>query len=121
MSSTLSSSDLSVAVAQKLGWKHEPGEEPRYGGPYKVARWIRPDGKIWEYSNWKQKDASGLPPYSTSLDACSEFEATLTEDERAAYVQALHEAAKAELWGSFEAICASPRHRCAAFLAVRQP
>lgn len=93
--------------------------------------WTRPTGDTCYGSRWLESVARELPDYLNSRDACAEFEAGLTPEERIKYVCELHWVVPdADLSLSFDmmhdnapyifpAITATPAQRCDAFLRVK--
>lgn len=60
-----------IAIAEACGWKHVQGEEPTYGGKFMQSVWISPSRKR-HGTNWRKKDALGLPDYLSDLNAIHE-------------------------------------------------
>lgn len=78
--------DLRAAVAKELGWKrHTYPKTYRQGGkshPH-ASHWLndRPDVSMVSPDGW----SSPPPAFDTDLNACHEFEKTLTGDEPGRY------------------------------------
>ena len=66
-----------IAIAEECGWKHQPGEEPTYGGTFRRTGWISPKGKFHHAGHWKKKTGDGLPDYLNDLNAMHEAEKVL--------------------------------------------
>ena len=106
----LTDEEIDVKVAERLGWVWTPlnGNPHSFSWEQKVfarACWVPPGGQSHR--------PVFLPPFATSLDACSQFERTLTEWEDREYRDIL-----------IKATCcaehrASPRQRCIAYLKVK--
>lgn len=114
----MSDDELNVAVAELCGWTeiHKMGgmtpEEERYFG----RRWIE---RFKEYSS-----VLPLPNYAQDLNACAEFEKTLTPEEYRDYVALLAlsandpEGPDGDERFARRLISATATQRCAAFLAI---
>jgi hypothetical protein len=123
---------IKVRVAEAMGWKFDH----RYKGSRQYAEIIviAKDGKdvgsvfpgdLHTARGREMLASAGIPDYPNSLDACAQFEATLTEDEWDNYCDEL-------LWADGRAghsnytacrvgLTATPLQRCKAFLAARSP
>lgn len=87
-----------VAIAERVGWKLNDD-------------WRRPGiGKWYEKKGEPARRLVRLPDYLNDLNACAEFEATLTDRQYESYRQELYFVA-----GSND-IRATARDRCAAFV-----
>lgn len=61
-----------------------------------------------------------LPDYENSLDACAQFEAGLTKEQREIYVDFLIDPTSGQC-SEWDACSASPHKRCLAYLATINP
>lgn len=75
-----------IAIAEACGWKHQEGEEIRYGGTTKTPGWFRPDGKFSK-GRLGQKEA-GLPDFLHDLNAI--YEAILAVIDPS-YIELFHQ------------------------------
>jgi len=66
-----------IAIAEACGWEYLPGEEPTYGGNYKVALWFRKNPIARVRTRWQEKSRIGLPDYLSDLNAMHEAEKVL--------------------------------------------
>jgi len=115
--------EINVKVAEKMGWQHQlttvdsPVEKdgmrlPNYFGPSIEAWWHPTIEGVWV----------NPPKFTTSLDACSQFERTLTDKEIKGYIECLKDLLRAHMnsyrsvWAK---ITASPLQRCKAYLIVK--
>ena len=57
-----------IAIAEACGWEYLPGDEPTYGGTYKVALWHHKE-KGSRRTDWSGKTTVGLPDYLNDLNA----------------------------------------------------
>ena len=116
----MTDSELRVAVAEARGWKRKlvPPTKDGPENPYEEFQhtwWYKPDGKF------------GQPPnYPGDLNACAEFEATLSTDiMRWKYIGRLIDETKAESLEvyaeAFILATATARQRCIAFLRTVRP
>ena len=85
--------EINIAIAESLGWKTIEGI------------WVGP-------KNWKGEE---VPKYAESLDACAEFERTLELRDLADYSYKLMDITNT----TYEAITATARQRCEAYLRVK--
>ena len=106
--------ELRVKVAEAMGWKSklvpatQDGPDNPYG-EFQHTWWSNPHGAY-----------KPLPNYPASLDACAEFERTLTDATGKAYFAALDVVCGHQQY-LYKLITASPRNRCLAFLATVKP
>lgn len=120
----LTEDQLNVAVAELLGWreikkrKYFDGDECQT--EYKALGGIPPGMP-------KSCDCE-IPPFTTSLDAMAQAEATLTDEERNEYAFALYDDTKDSLhnyngaikWGTvFEFVTMTASQRARAFLRAK--
>lgn len=92
--------EINIAVAEELGWK------------YHVYWWQSPSGDSRTY----------CPPFTTSLDACAEFEKTLNSLEKITYMDRITVLVATHYnhgYSVFDMITATPLQRCEAFLRVK--
>lgn len=112
---TLTDEEIRIKVAESLGYKDLETKWEKY------HQWECPDGRV-RFGTIADKYAC-LPNYPESLDACAEFEATLTEEEWETYADYL-------LWSEDEpghsnytackiGCSATPRQRCLAYLKTK--
>lgn len=102
--------EINIAIAQACGWNWESKTtlvHPKGDGNGYVV--FNDKGEIDSFYK--------LPQYHTSLDACAEFEATLTSEEREDYCACLWTVTAHE----FATITATAPQRCEAFLRVKGP
>lgn len=97
----LTNEEIRIKLAESLAWRKTPfgdsiGDHPR---------------------TWRT--LSDLPNYPESLDACAEFEKTLTECERRAYFFHLFGTQRLEDGDLWKAVAATPRQRCLAYLKTK--
>lgn len=78
--------EIRIKIAESLGYERRPSEWPNY------ITWYNPSGQCISriaHVGKLTELAARVPNYTESLDACAEFEATLTEDELWAYSKLL--------------------------------
>ena len=127
----LTDDELRVRVAELAGakWQEVP---PRDGYSYRPKRLL--SFHTWDFDSPRcaplpfpnqQGDAYSGPNYPADLNACAEFERTLTKIQRQDYAGELRWATKAEFMEEdaevFVVAHASARQRCEAFLATMTP
>jgi hypothetical protein len=109
----LTDEEINVRVAEVLGWRMEKD----------VSEWMPPLELTWYYApGSSQRQAYPSPDYASSLDACAEFEATLTDQDWIKYVEAVcsHFGTSRYVHGYGDlTISASAKARCLAFLKVK--
>lgn len=94
--------EIRIKIADSLGYAIN-GLHPKHGGMV----------------------ATNIPNYPESLDACSQFEATLTDEEWEEYSDHLSDAAGVDSWSILAGkdrgalISAKPLHRCLAYLKTK--
>lgn len=124
---TLTDEEIRIKVAESRGWTREPTDiQGLYG-------WISPQGGFAgryhhpEMPEPYEGDPS-VPNYPKDLNACAEFEATLTDEEQQEYFYQLNEEvglvsprSPAWLleWSVFKLVTATARQRCLAFLKTK--
>lgn len=103
---------INIAIAESLGAKQE--KYSLYG-----------DEPTWVFKKYFCALVD-LPRYTTSLDACAEFEATLTRDEQYHYDCYLFKQCvpmdRGDVFdpdSAFLCITATPRQRCEAYLRTK--
>lgn len=111
----MNNEEIQIAVAKLCG-KWTPEIEKNYNYAFKL-------GHV-PGSNWKRSRALvTLPSYPTSLDACSEFEKSLTHDEWIFYIGFINGVTTIQHLMSMEQFhsCwnSEPVTRCIAFLKLR--
>lgn len=93
----MSPEEQRIAIAESVGWKHQKGEEPVYGGSFQAAGWFSPKGKFHK-SDWTFKSVFGLPDFVGDLNAMHSVEATLTADRARDYHNQLGRMAAGGAW-----------------------
>lgn len=84
----MNDNEMRIAIAEASGWKYVPGEEPTFGGTFKVAHWLSPTGER-KVSDWKSKTDINLPDFLSDLNAMHEAEITLSADDADFYSSTL--------------------------------
>jgi len=97
--------DQRIAISEYCGFKHQEGEEIRFGGgPQKREGFFDPNGKF----------LLEIPDYLNDLNACHEMEKTLTEANRHTYKFKLHGFKSIQV--GLNSWHATAAQRCEAFL-----
>jgi hypothetical protein len=99
--------EIRIKVAETMGWKPDPETKFWYAlGPDEIL------------AGFKDGIVSPLPDYLNDLNACAEFEATLTDEELEAYREHLSELLNdtARIGLGFTA---KPKMRCLAYLKTK--
>lgn len=73
-------------------------------------RWDLPDGRVLSHD---------VPNYPEDLNACAEFEAALTDEERRSYFFHLFGTQRLEDGDLWKAVSATARQRCQAYLKTK--
>jgi hypothetical protein len=104
----MSNDELRAEVAAFMGWKF-PSDTKAL--PHVAwCLWSPPNQPEWNYCQ--------PPEYTKSLDACSEFEKTITKEQFNRYIICLIECL--DSYEERDRYLASPVHRCMAFILVKQ-
>ena len=130
----LTDEEIRIKVAEECGYANIRQE--RYvldwGGPMKQVlmgdrnTFVDCSPEAPELSGWMVL-ACRIPNYPESRDACAEFEATLTREERNRYVNLLDDMALESMDDDdpverdFRWCCSSAKHRCLAYLKTKGP
>lgn len=108
----MTTEQIRIAVAREMGWHH-------------ITPTLLSGKPLHGMGNF---DAQEIPNYPTSLDACAEFEKTLTEGEREIYLGCLYDFTNDGLndydgetiWGTvFEFVTMTAPQRCKAYLRMK--
>ncbi len=122
----MSSSQINQTIAEILGWA-------------KIETSIAPDGESMvcgvkpNYPDYSNPAKYTIPNYHSDLNACAEFERTLSPAERCVYAETLCAITEGEIvdWGYYEGeasiewfqiaelITATAPQRCEAFLRLK--
>lgn len=100
----LTNEEIKALIRKSQGWTELKEGAVHHG-------WKR--GDEWHYLN-------NVPNYPKSLDACAEFEKTLTTEQRHDYVRALRRITEAwDAMPEFTTTFATARQRCLAYLKTK--
>lgn len=114
-SQSMTNDEIRIAIAEACGWKLTLADNTTHW----TDRWTDPNGGSYE------SGAYFLPPdppnYPGDLNACAEFEKTLTAEEAHLYSRELEKMFNAQPWHEDDGAKnygwhASALHRCEAFL-----
>ena len=125
--------EINVKVAEALGffWDTWGKSEIRVTAPIGIpCNWIGQDECKFlrlpiSKGETAEQSAHGAisricPPFAASLDACSQFEKTLKDDEIKHYLNSVHnEVMKGVEYNEWKFFTASPLQRCKAYLIVK--
>lgn len=101
--SQLTDEQLRIEVAELCGWTDEL---PNTGGLLLPYRWVN------KTTNTKTLD---LPNYPHDLNACAEFEYSMTHQQQGNYAEAIMDLPNIGIT-QFQCIAATARQRCIAFI-----
>lgn len=112
----MTENEIRIAIAKECGWELKEVFETSFGDPNKnVSR-----GMKWHDPNGIQRNH---PDYQNDLNACADFEITLTKDEAEKYRDILEkfclETFLSGLSKSPFSVFAAADQRCTAFLQVK--
>ena len=106
----MSDEEIRIKIAESLGWKWNASTD--VGGKAFPECWAHDEhGFAWQVAD--------LPNYPESLDACAEFEATLTVNERLTFRNLLVRAQAECPYPDTYAVSATARQRCLAYLKTK--
>jgi len=116
----LTNEEIRIKVAESLGYERRPCEWQNF------IAWHDPSGKYLppiEHVKHSDRQASHVPNYPESLDACAEFEAHAYRNEPsgwlARYEDELRERCSMLQYPHYNPICATALHRCLAYLKTK--
>lgn len=123
---TLTDEEIRIKVAEAMGLEiiHDPrGPIDTRPSPYSIKRklFYTPAAAGVRRKSWPKASAVPIiPNYPESLDACAEFEKTLTTEQRHDYVRALRHITEAwDAMPEFTTTFATARQRCLAYLKTK--
>lgn len=111
----MTNEEIRIKVAEAMGWK----------SPFNEREWLHNSGSEGEdvYGKFVGTDPCGdreqVPNYPFDLNACAEFEKTLTECERRQYFFHLFGSQRLEDGDLWKAVAATARQRCIAYLKTK--
>lgn len=104
---------IRIKVAEAIGWKRKPEfDYTSHQDP--MFREHGERREMWGDDSGRLIPTSMLPNYPFDLNACAEFETSMTPDEFNDYREILY-----EICGAYSAIIATALQRCEAYLRVK--